>query len=138
MSQRPITAALLGKELLFVTSRSSGPGGQNVNKVNTKVTLKWDVANSQVLTPEEKEIILTKLTSRLTSEGVLLLSSQDKRSQLQNKEAVIEKFDMLLTKAFKKKKARKPTKPSKGSVQARIKSKKQISEKKKWRQRPVN
>lgn len=138
MSQRPITAALLGKELLFSTSRSSGPGGQNVNKVNTKVTLKFDVLNSNVLTQEEKEIILTKLTSRLTSAGILLLSAQDKRSQLQNKDAVIEKFDILLSRAFKKKKIRKPTKPSKGSVQDRIKNKKQASEKKKWRQRPVD
>lgn len=134
---KPITASLLENELIFLTSRSSGPGGQNVNKVNTKVTLKFDVLNSHILTQEEKEIVSSKLKSRITSEGILLLSSQEKRSQLQNKESVIQKFEGLLAEAFKKKKARKPTKPSKGSVQKRIKSKKQASEKKKWRQRPV-
>ena len=69
----------------------------------------------------------------MSKEGVLLLTSQDKRSQLQNKEAVIFKLDKLLTKAFEKKKIRKATKPSKGSVHDRIKEKKQVSEKKKWR-----
>jgi ribosome-associated protein len=136
-TQRSITASLLGGELAFSTSRSSGPGGQNVNKVNTKVTVKLDVINSVVLTPEEKEIIQQKLASKLTNDGVLVLASQDKRSQLQNKEAVIEKLEKLLAKAFERKKPRKATKPSKGAVQNRIKSKKEHSEKKKWRQKPI-
>jgi ribosome-associated protein len=131
------TAATLGKEITFSTSRSSGPGGQNVNKVNTKVTLKFDVWQSQILTDEEKEVLKTKLSSRLTNDGVLILSSQDKRSQLENKENVIRKFDKVLAKAFEKKKARKATKPSKGAVQSRIKKKKEHSEKKKWRQKPI-
>ena len=135
--QRPITASLLGSELVFSTSRSSGPGGQNVNKVNTKVTVKFDVTNSAILTPEEKETISKKLSSRITNDGILILSSQDKRSQLQNKEEVIAKLEKLLSKAFEKKKARKATKPSKTSVQKRIKSKKENSEKKKWRQKPI-
>ncbi len=83
--QRKIDSALLVSEIKFQTSRSSGPGGKNVNKTNSKVTLRFDVANSFVLTEEEKEIILVKLSSRLTSEGELILSSQEKRSQLQNK-----------------------------------------------------
>jgi ribosome-associated protein len=136
-TQRKITATLLGKELGFTTSRSSGPGGQNVNKVNTKVTLKFDVAQSQVLTPEEKEIISNKLHSRITTDGVLLLTSQDKRSQLDNKQAVILKLNLLIAKAFEKKKTRKATKPSKGSVQSRINKKKHQSEKKQWRQKPI-
>lgn len=135
-AQRKVTALVVHSELVFTTSRSSGPGGQNVNKVNSKVTLRFDVGQSQVLTPEEKEIIFRKLSSRLTNEGVLSLASQDKRSQLQNKEAVMEKFDELMVKAFAKKKIRKATKPSKGSVQNRIKKKKHHSDKKKWRQKP--
>lgn len=122
-------------ELNFSVSRSSGPGGQNVNKVNSKVTVKFDVKNSMVLTPEEKEIVLRKLGSKLTMEGVLIISAQESRSQLDNKEAVLKKFEQLITKAFEKKKTRKPTKPSKGAVQKRIKSKKQHSEKKQWRQK---
>ena len=124
----------LGKELNFSVSRSSGPGGQNVNKVNSKVTLKVDIANSLVLTPEEKEIIIRKLGPKLTIESVLILSAQESRSQLDNKEAVVLKLERLLTKAFEKRKARKATKPSKGAVQERIKEKKQRSEKKQWRQ----
>lgn len=134
-SKRKITADLLGNELVFTTSRSSGPGGQNVNKVNSKVTLQWDVAKSVVLMPEEKNILVQKLSSKLTREGVLMLNSQDNRSQLQNKEAVIEKFEKLVAKAFEKKKVRKASKPSKSSIQNRIKKKKEQSEKKQWRKK---
>src|SRR6185369_8573968 len=108
---RVLTSDSFNSELEFSTSRSSGPGGQNVNKVNTKVTLRWNVNDSSLLTPEEKELILQKLSTRLTTEGVLLLSAQDKRSQLQNKEEVVRKFDQLLKQAFTKKKKRKATKP---------------------------
>ena len=135
MTHRIITYQLLGKEIVFTTSRSSGPGGQNVNKVNTKVTLKFDIVNSQVLTDEEKQILMGKLASRITTEGVLVLTAQDKRSQSQNKEAVIQKLEKLFVKAFEKKKVRKATKPSKGAVENRITGKKQQSEKKKWRQK---
>lgn len=125
--------AALHHELVFSTSRSSGPGGQNVNKVNTKVTLKFDVAGSAVLSDEEKQIIAEKLATRITTEGILVLVSQDKRSQLENKEAVKQKFAKLIAKAFEKKKARKATKPSKSSVKKRIDTKKRHAEKKKWR-----
>jgi len=131
--QRKIDATLLGGELVFTTSRSGGPGGQNVNKVNTKVSVRFDIPGSQVLTKEEKEILLKKLSSRLTNEGVLLLSSQDKRSQLQNKEAVVARFEAVIANAFKKRKPRKATKPSKASVEKRITEKKRQGEKKKWR-----
>jgi ribosome-associated protein len=133
---RKLTTSLLAPELVFTTSRASGPGGQNVNKVNTKVTLRFDLVNSAILTDEERQLLLQKFAAKITTDGVLILTSQDARSQLQNKEAVLEKFEKLLAKAFEKKKARKATKPSKGSVQDRIKKKKQHSEKKKWRQRP--
>ncbi len=135
-SRRTINAILLGSELVFSASRSSGPGGQNVNKVNTKVTLRLNIRGSQLLNEEEKDILSKRLATRLTKEGVLVLTSQDKRSQLQNKEAVILKLEKLLSKALEKKKKRKATKPSKGSIQRRITGKKRHSEKKKWRQDP--
>jgi ribosome-associated protein len=135
MESSKISIKSLLHELHFSVSRSSGPGGQNVNKVNSKVTIKFDVPNSQVLTAEEKEVLLKKLSTKLTLDGVLILTAQESRSQLENKEDALRKFEALLTKAFEKKKARKPTKPSKGSVQKRIKSKKQQSEKKQWRQK---
>lgn len=122
-------------ELTFLTSRSSGPGGQNVNKVNSKVTLKWDVVHSATISPEQKETIFKKLTSRITTEGILMITAQDSRSQLDNKEAVLLKLDQLLIKAFTVAKARKATKPSKAAKQKRIKTKKHQSEKKQWRQK---
>ncbi len=122
-------------ELTFSASRSSGPGGQNVNKVNSRITLSWKVHES-TLAPEVKEIILKKLHSRITAEGELQITVQESRSQLQNKEATIQKLHELLSKAFTPRKARKPTKPSKAAKQARLQTKKQNSEKKKWRQKP--
>jgi ribosome-associated protein len=122
-------------ELEFSTSRSSGPGGQNVNKVNSKVTLKWDVVHSAI-EENQRELIQKKLHTRLTKEGVLLLSAQDKRSMIQNKEAVLQKLEQLLSKAFTPKKVRRPTKPGKAAKQVRLKEKKFHAEKKKWRQKP--
>lgn len=122
-------------ELTFSASRSSGPGGQNVNKVNSRITLSWKVHES-VLPPEVKEVILKKLQSRITADGELQLTVQESRSQLQNKEATIQKLHELLTKAFAPRKVRKATKPAAAAKQARLKSKKQHSEKKKWRQKP--
>lgn len=126
---------LYAHELVFTTSRSSGPGGQNVNKVNTKVTLKWDVLNSPSITEEQRALIREKLKSYFTKEGVLILMAQDKRSQLANKEAVLHKLDQLLKKAFISKKVRKATKPSKTAVKKRLESKKQHAEKKQWRKK---
>lgn len=122
-------------EFVFTTSRSSGPGGQNVNKVNTKVTLKWDVLNATSITDEQRTLIREKLKSYFTKEGVLILMAQDKRSQLANKEAVLQKLDQLLKKAFVRKKVRKATKPSKTAVKKRLESKKQHAEKKQWRKK---
>ena len=122
-------------ELIFTTSRSSGPGGQNVNKVNSKVTLKFDVLRSSVLSQEQKELITKKLSTRITAEGKLVLTSQENRSQIQNKEDVLFKLNDLLTKIFTLRKVRKATKPNKAAKHARIKSKKIRSEKKQWRQK---
>ena len=125
----------LVSELTFLVSRSSGPGGQNVNKVNSRVTLKWDLLRSVTLQNDQKELLLKKLASRLTKEGVLMLSSQDSRSQLQNKEAVLQKLDFILAQALTPKKTRKKTKPTKAARQKRIRTKKLWSEKKQWRQK---
>ena len=135
-NKRKIDANLLVSELVFTTSRSSGPGGQNVNKVNSRVTLHFDVVKSAILTQEEKDILTRKLSSWITGAGSLIVSAQESRSQLQNKEAVVKKFEKLVAKAVERKKARKATKPSKSAVQKRIKKKKVLSEKKKWRRKP--
>lgn len=135
MVQRSLTAELLQPELELKASRSSGPGGQNVNKVNSKITLRFDIASSQILTEDEKKTLLHKLTAKLTGDGVLILIAQEKRSQLENKEAVMAKLNDLLARAFMKKKARKATKPTKSAVLKRVNQKKRVSEKKQWRQK---
>lgn len=135
MALRQPSLQSLGQEFVFTASRSSGPGGQNVNKVNTKVTLKWDVLNSDVLSDEQKQFLLGKLKTKITTEGVLVLSSQDKRSQIQNKEDVVNKLNRLLVKAFTIQKKRKPTKPTKASKARRKDAKKKHGEKKEWRKK---
>ncbi|MCF6297519.1 MAG: aminoacyl-tRNA hydrolase, partial [Flavobacteriaceae bacterium] len=96
MPIQKVTSDVILKELEFNFSRSSGPGGQHVNKVNTKVGLRFDVSGSKILNEEQKELLMEKLANKLTKEGVLVLSSQEARSQLLNKELVIEKLDKLL------------------------------------------
>ena len=122
-------------ELHFSASRSSGPGGQNVNKVNTKVELRFNVASSSILSEEEKFLILEQLAKKINSEGELILVSQTERSQLKNKEKTIEKFYSLLTRALKPRKKRKPTKPSQASKEERLEEKRKLSEKKERRRR---
>ena len=124
-------------EFTFNTSRSSGPGGQNVNKVNTKVELRFHVLNSNLLSDEEKQKLITKLVNRINSDGELLVVSQSERSQLKNKEEAIERFYELVAKALKPVKKRKPTRPTKASVEERIKQKKQKSEIKNLRKKPI-
>lgn len=127
----------LETELTFSASRSSGPGGQNVNKVNTKVELRFHVQNSDFLTEEEKQKIEHKLANRINNDGELLIVSQNERSQLKNKVEAIERFYELLTKALQPVKKRKATKPTKASIEARIKQKKQKSEIKSLRKKPL-
>ncbi len=120
-------------EFTFKTSRSSGAGGQNVNKISTKVELDFDVLNSALLTEEQKLTVLKKLESRITKDGILQIVVQETRSQLANKEVAIKKFYELLHTCFIEKKKRRPTKPSKGSKERRLQTKKRDSEIKKSR-----
>ena len=120
----------LKKEVSFRTSRSSGAGGQHVNKVSTRVELLFHVSSSIVMTASEKETILTKLKSRISKEGILTIACEETRSQSRNKEIAFEKFISLLEDALKPVKKRVPTKRSKGSIKRRLKDKKAISEKK--------
>lgn len=122
-------------EFEFKTSRSGGPGGQNVNKVSSKVELRFHVQNSGLLTDEEKQLLQEKLSNYITSEGYLQLICQTERSQLSNKQDCIRKFYDLLTKAFTRQKIRKATKPSKAAQQERLSGKKQHADKKASRSR---
>lgn len=126
----------LNKEIVFKTSRSSGPGGQNVNKVESKVELYWHVTSSAVLSDEERLLVLEKLAGRINNAGELVMSSQTERSQLRNKELVLVRFYALLNAALIRPKKRKPTKPSRASVQKRIDKKKKTALNKKFRQKP--
>ena len=121
------------KEIEIKASRSSGKGGQNVNKVSTKIELVFDVNNSELLNDEEKSLISQKLSNRISKEGKLILQSQESRSQLMNKEIAIEKLYGLLEAALKKEKPRKKTKPTKAKKEQRLQIKKEISDKKKSR-----
>ncbi|HSI77882.1 MAG TPA: alternative ribosome rescue aminoacyl-tRNA hydrolase ArfB [Lunatimonas sp.] len=115
---------LLNPELKFQASRSSGPSGQNVNKVNSKAVLKFDIPNSHILDDAEKEVLLRKLANKIDQEGNLSIQSQEKRSLLQNKEIAEDKFYALLHEAFQKKKIRKASRPGKAAIEKRIKAKK--------------
>jgi len=131
----PLSSEQLIPELEFSASRSSGAGGQNVNKVNSKVTLKWDLAHSNLISQEQKELLLKKLSSRLTLEGTLILTAQESRSQIQNKAEVLTKLDALLKKAFQPIKIRRASKPTKASKMKRVESKRKHAEKKQWRKK---
>ena len=123
-------------ELQYKAVRSSGAGGQNVNKVSSKVMLSFDVKNSHALTDEEKILLTSKLASKLTLEQVLILSCDEDRSQLKNKTIVTKRFLELIKTALIVPKKRKPTQIPRGVIEKRIKAKRNLSEIKQNRRKP--
>jgi ribosome-associated protein len=115
------------EELTFTASRSGGPGGQHVNKVSSKVVLWFDLAKSPSLSPEDKELIASRLGSRIDKDGVLRVVSQSTRSQLSNRELAIERFVELLQSALKQLPPRKKTRVSRAAKERRLEEKKQRS-----------
>ena len=131
-----INPEILYPELVFQTARSGGKGGQNVNKVETKVELRFDIVNSQLLTEEEKQTLTEKLSGKLTNDKVLVLYHQTERSQLANKDKVVEKFYRLIVQAFTVQKKRRPTKPTLASKLERLKGKQRNATIKSMRKKP--
>lgn len=133
MESQQIIFGTLDSELQFSYSRSSGPGGQHVNKVNTRAELRFHVSLSKILTEEQKELLLEKLEKQLNQENEIIIISQATRSQLKNKEDAIEKFYKLINQALFIEKKRKPSKVSKAAKEKRLLAKKQQGEKKTMR-----
>ena len=115
-------------EFVFQASRSGGPGGQNVNKVSSKVELRFNIAESALLNDDEKAILAEKLVNKLNKLGELVLVAQTDRSQLKNTGKVIDKFYLLIEKALTPQKKRHKTKPTKASIEKRLVSKRVQSE----------
>lgn len=135
-TSRNMKTEVVLSELQFKAVRSSGPGGQNVNKVASKVVLGFDLLNSNGLSDEEKERAIKKLQSKLTTEGILILNCDEDRSQLKNKQIVTQRFLELLTKSMVVPKERKATKIPKSVIEKRLKDKSNLSEIKQNRKKP--
>lgn len=129
-------AEKIRSELQYKAVRSSGAGGQNVNKVASKVVLTFDVQNSNALSEEEKSRIITKLKSRLTADFILILNGEEDRSQLKNKKLVTTRFFEIVTMALVVPKTRKATKIPRAAIEKRIKDKRNASEIKQFRKKP--
>jgi len=124
MSPEELKSRNLENEFVFSTSRSSGPGGQNVNKVSTKVELRFNLASTELFSDEEKERIFARLKNKISKENEIILVSQSGRTQLANKNDVIDKFYEIVSKALTVQKKRKPTRPTLSSKLKRLDSKK--------------
>ncbi|MDP3312674.1 alternative ribosome rescue aminoacyl-tRNA hydrolase ArfB [Lutibacter sp.] len=124
------------KELGFKFIRSSGSGGQHVNKVSSKVELTFNLQNSNELNDEEKQLLFKNLSSKLTKENVLILTCDESRSQHKNKEIAISRFLNIIVEGLKVPKKRKKSKPTKSSIEKRLEKKKKIAYKKVFRKKP--
>ena len=120
-------------ECAFIASCSSGKGGQNVNKVATKVSLRFDILHSELLTADQQEWLVSRLGGRVSLLGILQITSQKERTQLANKKAAIARFKMLILKAFDVPIARKASRPTRASKERRLKDKAHLALKKSGR-----
>ena len=127
-----------GWEITFTASRSGGPGGQNVNKVNTRVTLAFDVVGSPTLAPQQKARILARLATRISKDGVLQVVSQRHRTQAANRKAALERFVELLRMALAREAPRVPTRPTRVATERRVAAKKLRGRLKRQRSRSVS
>jgi ribosome-associated protein len=125
-------------ELDYQASRSGGPGGQHVNTSSTRVEVRWDIAGSPTLTPEQRGQLLERLKARLDSTGGLRLVSSSTRSQLRNREDVTERLREVIATALAVRKKRKPTKPSRAAKAARLEAKRRRAATKQRRRGPVD
>ena len=120
-------------ELTVRASRASGAGGQHVNKTSSRVEVVWNVAESRALTPQDRAWLLKKLAARLTADGALRVVVSDTRSQIRNRDIAMERLAEVVRAGLARPKKRKPTKPSRSALRARVEAKKRRSLKKKLR-----
>lgn len=123
------------EELTFTFARSSGPGGQAVNKVNTKAVLRWDFANSRALSEGARARFLERFGNRLTKNGELIITSDEHRDQRRNQESCREKLAGLLASIARPPKVRRPTKPTRGSKERKLDAKKRVGQNKALRRK---
>lgn len=131
-----MNSSQLEKELVVKTSRSSGPGGQHVNKTETRIELHFHIESSIALTDKEKSLLLIRLKNKLTQDGRLIVTSSNSRSQLSNRLDAEQKLKELLIQNMQPIKKRKKTKPSKASIEKRLESKKNRGAIKSSRRKP--